>query len=130
MVVLIAMYSTSTELSATYFYFLLHQETTPNPILKQHLEVLFRFTELSTQSTVVYPIKSTTSPQVYLKSHSIVPCRYLNRCLTIVQCTLFGSNMNRLRVLTMKQMFSLVLTRYIREILMSKMGLLRNIIKY
>ena len=34
-------YSTSAVLSATQDYFLLNQEITPDPILKNHLEVLF-----------------------------------------------------------------------------------------
>jgi len=39
---LAAMYSASAELNATDFCFLLNQETTPDPMLKQQLEVLFR----------------------------------------------------------------------------------------
>jgi len=38
---LAAMYSASTELKATDFYFRLNQETTPDPNPKQHPEVLF-----------------------------------------------------------------------------------------
>jgi hypothetical protein len=38
---LVAMYSASAELSATEVCFLLNQEITTDPKLKQHLEVLF-----------------------------------------------------------------------------------------
>ena len=36
-----ATYSALVVISATQYYFLLNQEITPGPILKQHLEVLF-----------------------------------------------------------------------------------------
>jgi hypothetical protein len=42
----VAMYSTSAELNATNFCLLLNQETTLDPKLKQHLEVLFLSTAL------------------------------------------------------------------------------------
>ena len=50
---LAAMYSTSTELRATDFCFLLNQDTTPDPKLKQHPEVLFLSVVLPAQSASV-----------------------------------------------------------------------------
>ena len=58
---LAAMYSTSVELNATNFCFLLNQETTPDPMLKQEPEVIFRSSTHPTQSTSVKPANCTLS---------------------------------------------------------------------
>jgi hypothetical protein len=59
---LAAMYSSSTELNATDFCFLLNQETTPDPKLKQQPEVLFLSIVLPAQSASVKPVSFTPSP--------------------------------------------------------------------
>ena len=50
---LAAMYSTFAELKATKFFFLLNQDTTPNPKLKQHPKVLLFSVVLPFQSVSV-----------------------------------------------------------------------------
>ena len=52
---LVAMYSASSELSATDLCFMLYQEIATEPTLKIPLEVLFWFDGLPTQSTSVKP---------------------------------------------------------------------------
>ena len=64
-VVLAAKYSASDELKATDFCFLLHQEVIPDPMLKQYLEVLFRSTELPTQSASVNQLNLISFPLLY-----------------------------------------------------------------
>jgi hypothetical protein len=61
---LASMYSASAELNATDFFFLLNQETTPDPKLKKHLEVLFLSTVLLAQFASVKPINFTQSPWI------------------------------------------------------------------
>ena len=65
--ILNAMYSAYVELSSMDFYFLLHQETTPNPILKQHPIMIFLSTKFPAQYASVYPIKLKPFPQAYHK---------------------------------------------------------------
>lgn len=48
-----SMYFSSAKLRATYFYFLLNQDTTLDPKLKQHTKVLLLFIVLPDQSASV-----------------------------------------------------------------------------
>ena len=80
-VVLDAIYYDSTELSATDFCFMLHQDTIPDPMLRQYLEVLFLSTELPAQSAFVNPLNLMSSPQVYFNSSLTFPHTYLRMCL-------------------------------------------------
>ena len=88
------MYSASVVLNATDFYFLLHQDTIPNPTLKQYPKVLFMSIELPTQSVFVNSLSLTSSPLPYLILNLTVPHTYLRTCLAAAQCTLLGSTMN------------------------------------
>jgi len=92
--VLAAIYSASPKLNAIEFYFLLHQETIPDPTLKQYPKVLFLSIEMPSQSTSVNPHNLTSSPWVYLNPYSAMPHTYLRMCLVAAQCTLFGFTMN------------------------------------
>lgn len=117
MVVLAATYTASAKLSATDFCFMLHQDTTLDPMLKQHPSVLFLSTKLPAQFASMNPHSLTPSPQVLLNPYLIVPHKYLKMCLVVVQCTLLDPTINSLRVLTAKQISGLVLTRYMRELI-------------
>ena len=98
--VLVAIYSASTELKATYLCFLLHQEVIPDTMLKPYPVVLFRSTELLAQTTPVNPLSLMSLPWVYISPCSIIPHIYLITCLAVAQSALFGSTMKWLRVLT------------------------------
>ena len=76
--ILVAMYSASTVLKATNFYFLLIHEIEVEPRLKQHPDVLLRSTTLPAQLASVY-LRSVMLPTVYLIPWFIVPRRYLRR---------------------------------------------------
>ena len=69
---LASMYSASTKLNATDFCFLLNQDTTPDPTLKQQPEVLFRFSTHPDQSASVKPANCTQPPT--LINQSILHC--------------------------------------------------------
>ena len=114
-VVLTTIYSAFAELNATEFYFLLHQETIPDPTLKQYPEVLFLSTELPAQFASVHPQSPMSSSRVYFNPYSIMPRMYLIIWLAVDQCTLFGYTKNGLRALPAKQISCLVLTRYMRD---------------
>jgi len=59
---LAAIYSASTELSATDCCFWLNHDTTAEPNPKQHPEVLFLSEAQLSQSELVYPANLTPSP--------------------------------------------------------------------
>jgi hypothetical protein len=86
---------------------------TTDPKLKQHQEMLFRSVSLLAQSESEYPCSLTPSPPRYYNPYPTVPYKYLSMCSVSSQCTSLSSTMNWLRVLTVKQMSSRVLTRYI-----------------
>ena len=81
--VLVAIYSASTELRATDFCFLLHQDIILDPTLKQYSEVLFRSAELLAQSTSLNPFNLTSSPREYFNPYPTVLRTYLKMCLAV-----------------------------------------------
>jgi hypothetical protein len=96
------MYYVSLELSAMKFCFLLNQDIIVDPKLKQHLEVLFLFVALSTQSEFEFPCNFTSPSPKYLKPYSSVPLKYLSTCFAATQCSYLSSTMNGLKVFTAK----------------------------
>ena len=112
---LATIYSASAVLRATEFCFLLHQEITAEPRLKQHLEVLFLSAVHLAQSESVNPCDFKSHSESYRRPYPTVPRKYLSTCFAAIQWIYLGSHMNWLRAFTAKQIFGLVFVRFIKD---------------
>jgi hypothetical protein len=88
------MYYAYAKMSATKACFLLNQEITNDPKMKQHPEVLFHSTALPAQFVYVYPYNSTPYPPRYLNPYSTISLKYLGTCFVAIKCTYLSSTMN------------------------------------
>ena len=112
---LAAMYSASVELNATDHCFRLNHDTTVELNPKQHPEVLF-YQKHNLPNQNQCNLSISLHPPAYNPEHNpLPPYKYRKMCFAATQCTLLGSHMNWLIVLTAKHISGLVLTKYIKE---------------
>ena len=83
--VMAAIYLASAVLSATELCFLLIQNITADPMLKQHPLVFFLSTALLAQSESVYLCRFSPSSAVYLRPYPTVPFKYTRMCFAAIQ---------------------------------------------
>ena len=123
-------YTSFAELGATEVCLRLNQDIIIDPKLKQHLEVLFLFDPLPSQSESVYPCNFTSPFPRHLSSYSTVPLKYLSACFAATQFSCLGFTMNWVKLFTAKHILGLVLARYIKEPITCLYNVQSNISEY